>query len=159
VLPSHAVERIGVGAAEVEFARWGWVFREQTVSDFGIDAHVEPYGDEGASGRLLALQIKSGPSWFEEPVTAGWVYRGKDRHLRYFYVAPAQWVRDEVRRRYDQWLESKGGIRPRNPASDHATLELDQISRWHRRWDVLAGSEVTELEDLTASDLAVTKQL
>lgn len=55
-----------------------------------------------------------------------------------FYIAPAQWVRDEVQRRYDQWLESKGGTRPRNPASGHATLELDQISRW----DVLADSGI-----------------
>lgn len=61
-----------------------------------------------------------------------------------FYIAPAQWVRDEVQRRYDRWLETKGGTRPRNPASDHATLELDQISRWHRRWGVLAGSEIPE---------------
>jgi len=54
-----------------------------------------------------------------------------------FYIAPAQWVRDEVKRRFEQWLDSKGGTRPRNPESDHATLELDHISRWHRRWDVL----------------------
>lgn len=58
-----------------------------------------------------------------------------------FYIAPAQWVRDEVERHYRKWLESKGGTRPRNPASDHATLKLDQISQWHRRWDVLADSE------------------
>ena len=69
-----------------------------------------------------------------------------------FYVAPAQWVREEVQRGYDQWLKSKGGTRPRNPASNHATLELDQISHWHRRWDVLAASEIPGSEDLTASD-------
>ena len=55
-----------------------------------------------------------------------------------FYIAPTQWVRDEVKRRYDQWLESKGGTRPRNPASDHATLEVGDITQWHRRWDVLS---------------------
>jgi hypothetical protein len=84
VLPKFALEPIGVGAAEVEFGRWGWVFREQPISDFGIDAHVEPYGDGGASGRLVALQIKSGLSWFGEPAEGGWVYRGTDRHLRYW---------------------------------------------------------------------------
>lgn len=56
-----------------------------------------------------------------------------------FYVAPAQWVRDEVQRRYDAWLATKGGKRPRNPASDHATLELDEaVQQWHRRWDVIS---------------------
>jgi hypothetical protein len=37
-----------------------------------------------------------------------------------------------------EWLESKGGARPRNPSSDHATLELDDISEWNQRWDILA---------------------
>lgn len=57
-----------------------------------------------------------------------------------FYIAPAQWVRDEVQRRYDGWLAIKGGRRPRNPASDHVTLELDDaVQQWHRHWDVLSG--------------------
>jgi len=46
-------------------------------------------------------------------------------------------VRDDVKRHYDDWLESKGGVRPRNPASDHTTVELDRIRQWHQRWDVL----------------------
>lgn len=57
-----------------------------------------------------------------------------------FYIAPAQWVRDEVQRRHDEWLASKGGERPRNPDSDHAALEFDDaVRQWHRRWDVLSG--------------------
>jgi DNA-binding transcriptional regulator YhcF (GntR family) len=57
-----------------------------------------------------------------------------------FYVAPAQWVRDEVTRRHREWLASKGGTRPRNPDSKHAALPLDDaVRRWHRRWDVLPG--------------------
>jgi DNA-binding transcriptional regulator YhcF (GntR family) len=58
-----------------------------------------------------------------------------------FYIVPAQRVSDLVKRRYEQWLESKGGTRPRNPASDHATLEVDAISEWHRRWDVLTAAD------------------
>jgi hypothetical protein len=58
-----------------------------------------------------------------------------------FYIAPAQWVRDEAKRHFDEWLESKGGRRPRNPESTHCTLELDHIRHWHRRWDVLALGE------------------
>lgn len=57
-----------------------------------------------------------------------------------FYVAPAQWVRDDVKRHHEAWLESKGGVRPRNPASEHHALELDRIKQWHQRWDVLAES-------------------
>ncbi len=57
-----------------------------------------------------------------------------------FYIAPGQWVRDDVKQHYAAWLESKGGTRPRNPGSDHAGVELDRIRQWHQRWDVLAGS-------------------
>ncbi len=40
---SFAVEALGVGAATTEFSLWGWAFCPQPVTDFGIDAHVEPY--------------------------------------------------------------------------------------------------------------------
>lgn len=80
------VERLGVTLAQWEFATWGWVFREQPILDYGIDAHVEPKRDGVASGRLLALQIKTGQSYFATPTEEGWIYRGRDqdRHLRYW---------------------------------------------------------------------------
>ncbi len=56
-----------------------------------------------------------------------------------FYIAPGQWVRDNVRQHYSEWLQSKGGTRPRNPDSDHAGVQLDRIRQWHQRWDILAG--------------------
>jgi len=58
-----------------------------------------------------------------------------------FYIAPAQWVRDEVERRHREFLKSHGGRRPRNPESPHTGVALDQISHWHRRWDLLAPGE------------------
>jgi tetratricopeptide (TPR) repeat protein len=78
-------ENMGVGAAQVEFSRWGWAFRTQYVKDYGIDAHAEPFDDpHQPSGRLLALQIKSGDSYFREETADGWWYRGENRHLRYW---------------------------------------------------------------------------
>ena len=43
-----------------------------------------------------------------------------------FYIAPAQWVRSDVKSHFATWLESRGGVRPRNPESDHSTVELDR---------------------------------
>lgn len=57
-----------------------------------------------------------------------------------FYIAPAQWVRDDVKWHFDAWLQSKGGVRPRNPDSDHAGVHIDRIRQWHQRWDVVAAS-------------------
>jgi hypothetical protein len=42
----------------------GWIFRDQPVADYGIDAHIEVVDDRGQpTGRLLALQIKTGSSY------------------------------------------------------------------------------------------------
>lgn len=78
-------ERMGVAAANLEVSSWGWAFRSQEVEDYGIDAHVEPFDSSSTpTGRLLALQIKSGESYFAEEVDDGWWYRGENRHLRYW---------------------------------------------------------------------------
>jgi hypothetical protein len=56
-----------------------------------------------------------------------------------FYIAPGQWVRNDVEQHHAAWLKSKGGTRPRNPASDHTGVEPERIRQWHQRWDVLSG--------------------
>lgn len=43
-----------------------WMFREQPIDDIGIDAHMELTESTGEPKQLLALQIKSGSSWFKE---------------------------------------------------------------------------------------------
>ena len=61
----------------------GLIFREQPISDFGIDAQFEIKDTGNATGRLIAAQIKTGPSYFkeekEEPEGGFW-YRPTDTH-------------------------------------------------------------------------------
>ena len=79
------LERVGVAAAALAFSSLGWAFRSQEVKDYGIDAHVEPFhGSHRPIGRLLALQIKAGDSYFREGTDEGWWYRGTNKHLRYW---------------------------------------------------------------------------
>jgi len=60
-------ERIGVAAVQTVVEKGlGWLFREQPISDFGIDAHVETVFNGNPTGKLIAVQIKSGPSHFQE---------------------------------------------------------------------------------------------
>lgn len=61
-----------------------WLFREQPTEDYGIDAHVEVVDGEDVRGRLLALQIKSGESWFDQPTAGGWWYRPDEDHVTYW---------------------------------------------------------------------------
>ena len=78
-------DRVGVIAAQSIFVQeFGWIFREQFVSDFGIDAQVEVTQGEKPTGRLLALQVKAGASFFKPNKTGNFVYYGEGRHLRYW---------------------------------------------------------------------------
>lgn len=76
--------RIGVAGIQLLFERLGWIFREQPTEDYGIDAHVEVVENNTATGKLIALQIKSGKSWFKEKTSNGFVFRGKTEHLEYW---------------------------------------------------------------------------
>ncbi|BDB72286.1 hypothetical protein Cthiooxydans_46980 [Comamonas thiooxydans] len=87
-MSTHQTERMGVNYASTIFTNYGWLFREQTTLDFGIDAHVEIFdaGDPYPTGKLLALQIKSGKSFFDEPLPedGGFVFRAEPKHVHYW---------------------------------------------------------------------------
>jgi hypothetical protein len=81
----HFTERDGVLSVQRIFNNtFGWMCREHPTSDFGIDAHVEVVADNVAMGRVLALQIKSGESYFERTSDAGITYYGDRAHLAYW---------------------------------------------------------------------------
>lgn len=67
---------MGVAATQLAVVRdLEWLFREQPTDDYGIDAQIEVVEDEKATGRLIAAQIKSGPSYFDKPVADGWWFK------------------------------------------------------------------------------------
>lgn len=77
-------ERIGVSHVEHFITKeFGWIFREQPISDMGIDAHIEIVNENLASGQLLALQIKSGNSYFKKHGD-DFVYYISDEHYSYW---------------------------------------------------------------------------
>lgn len=63
---ANSTERKGVHYCGLVAEDNNWLFREQPINDVGIDAHMELTEPTGESKQLLALQIKSGPSWFKE---------------------------------------------------------------------------------------------
>ncbi|MFJ4008188.1 DUF4365 domain-containing protein [Streptomyces sp. NPDC090026] len=82
---THLVDRAGVAAvAYAAGTQLGWLFREQDTSDVGIDAQLEVVEHGEATGRLLAVQIKSGRSWFGEPAAGGWWFRCGEEHAAYW---------------------------------------------------------------------------
>jgi hypothetical protein len=49
-----------------------WIFREQPTDDYGIDSQIEVVDGEIVTGKLIALQIKSGPTYFRHVHADGW---------------------------------------------------------------------------------------
>jgi Domain of unknown function (DUF4365) len=81
---STLVERAGVTAAQDAFGKMGWFFREQPLIDYGIDAQVEIVEHDQPNGRLIALQIKSGASYFGRKRSSGYTFSGDNKHLQYW---------------------------------------------------------------------------
>ncbi len=77
-------ERIGVGIALTAFESIGFAFREQSISDYGIDAHGELIESEHPTGQLLGLQLKSGPSYLSETCDDGYIFRIDKEHVEYW---------------------------------------------------------------------------
>jgi len=72
---ANFIERIGVHYCGKIAASNNWLFREQPIDDIGIDAHMEYVDSSGKPKQLLALQIKSGESWFKEEKDGCIVFR------------------------------------------------------------------------------------
>lgn len=83
---SDEQERLGVYITGRMIATSGQIFREQSTNDVGIDAHVELVDEKSrdATGQLVALQIKGGPSYFYETTKDGVIFRGDLAHLDYW---------------------------------------------------------------------------
>lgn len=84
--------RIGVNLIGVKVHKsLGWIFRETSSSDIGIDGEIEiRERDKTSHGRIISVQIKCGQSFLREQTSSGYVYRGSLKHLRYWteHTAP-----------------------------------------------------------------------
>lgn len=77
-------DRLGVSKLEYFFSLHGWLFREQYLHDYGIDAQVEIVLNGEQTGDLIAIQIKSGKSYFSESTDTAFIYRTDDNHIAYW---------------------------------------------------------------------------
>lgn len=80
---SDRTERRGVGLAMAAFEAVDLAFREQSVRDFGIGAHVELIESEQPTGQLLGIQLKSGSSYLSEIEDENYVFRTDQKHVEY----------------------------------------------------------------------------
>lgn len=77
-------DRKGVNAVEKIILDANWIPRSVFQTDVGIDMEVEVCEDEEPTGQLIAIQIKTGESYFKEIVFDNIIYRGNLVHLKYW---------------------------------------------------------------------------
>lgn len=81
----NVTERIGVSKVQlIVNEELHWIFREQPIEDYGIDAHIEIQNEKYAQGKIIAVQIKSGVSYFQNANENKIVYYPKQKHLEYW---------------------------------------------------------------------------
>lgn len=63
-----------------------WHLRETNQEDdFGIDGYIDLISELGQiTGKSIAVQVKSGNSFFKNKAEFGWKYYGEMRHLNYY---------------------------------------------------------------------------
>lgn len=82
---ANHTEQIGVHYCGMAAESNNWLFREQPLNDIGIDAHMEYVESSGSPKQLLAVQIKSGSSWFKEEKNGTVIFRDiNERQFNYW---------------------------------------------------------------------------
>lgn len=84
VSESSDIDREGVSFSSLRFTKLGYIFREQSIVDIGVDAHIEIKRGNIGTGKLVGLQIKSGSSYFSQETGDSFTYRGDQKHLDYW---------------------------------------------------------------------------
>lgn len=87
--PNFSTERLGVNAVAQFAAAHGLIWRENSVKDIGIDGQLEYVSGSGlATGRIVALQVKSGPSFFTQDDGESWRFYPEEKHRLYWERFP-----------------------------------------------------------------------
>lgn len=77
-------ERIGVNEVEkIIIKNIGWIFREQPITDVGVDAIIEQVENGEPTGKFIALQIKTGKGNFHI-TEKGLTYYVSNIHYNYW---------------------------------------------------------------------------
>jgi uncharacterized protein DUF4365/uncharacterized protein DUF2399 len=164
---SDLIARIGVhGVAALFLGKLGWIFREQHESDHGIDAIVEIAVDGRPTGKLIAIQIKSGSSYFaEDNPGSGWIMRGPKRHLNYWleYQLPVLVVLFNPRNGSAYWVhvnQESATYTSKSYKINVPTRQVldasarDQIEQIVERWVPLRGDSWSRARNAIAQCLA-----
>jgi hypothetical protein len=114
---NHQQERLGITSVAMALTSLGAIWRETPMADVGIDGQIEYVSADGkATGRLLAAQVKSGPSYFHDHDTH-WHFYPDDKHRFYWerFPIPVILFLHAPEHRATYWCDARQWLR--SPAS------------------------------------------
>lgn len=160
-----STERIGVHEVGSIIEKMGFAFREQPVEDYGIDAIIEERQSGYLSGKLIGVQIKSGPSYFSKERNGKVVFYVDEKHYSYWlnYSIPVILVLynpDTGLCIYEtveagKMFKTKKGWKIDIPLTNHLSSAIDALKNiassqdeYHKRLSTLAlSTDLMELAD------------
>jgi hypothetical protein len=101
------------------------IWREIGTGDVGIDGHIEFVNADGfATGRLVAVQVKAGPSYFSHPSPRGWKFYPEKKHRVYWesFSLPVLLVLHEPVSGKSYWTDTRQALR--TPGGERAFIEV-----------------------------------
>ncbi len=122
---SKKIGKLGVSILEsIVEDELNWFFRENhQENDFGIDAYIDIINDNGhITGKSIAIQIKSGESYFKNKTEFGWKYYGELKHLNYYlnHDLPVVLILVDVEIKVAYWV----------------LCEVNQIDKTGTKWSI-----------------------
>lgn len=126
---NHQQERRGITAVAMAVTNLGFIWRETPMADVGIDGQIEHVSPDGkATGRLLAAQVKSGPSYFHDHDTH-WHFYPEDKHRFYWerYPLPVLLFLHDPQSGVTYWCDARQWLRnPHNSDKAYIAIPKDQ---------------------------------
>ena len=83
-MDTQDTSRLGVIECMRFCAKNNFIFREQSIADYGIDAIIETRENNLPTGKMIGVQIKSGDSFFRENEGESVIYRVDKKHRDYW---------------------------------------------------------------------------
>lgn len=86
---TYLTERAGIVAVATAINSLGLIWRETSSGDVGVDGQIEYVDAQGqATGRLLSVQVKSGPSYLKNETADAFHFYPADKHRHYWEQHP-----------------------------------------------------------------------
>lgn len=127
---SHLNERLGISALQMYAAKNGQIWRETNSSDVGIDGQLEYVSNGYATGRLVAVQSKSGLSYFQHSTSNGWKFYPAEKHLRYWeaFALPVILTLHNPDDEKTYWVDVQRSLRTQESSKNKSVIEVSNES-------------------------------